>query len=149
MDVDGGSIEQIDIPPRQINVPPLQKHVPGTPDISEATIFPNHFLDLHEGNLYRQFGALIITGLPGIGKTVLLVVIVWLRVAANPRTTYMANPNIILVYTDTHFFVLHAPVWIPAAPEQNSWFLFDSTANYISEFGVVLVPTNGYSLSIQ
>jgi hypothetical protein len=76
MDVDGCPVDQIDVPPRQINVPPHQKHSPGPdelcipehmPDISEATIFPNPFLDPRQGNLYRQFGAFIITGLPGIG----------------------------------------------------------------------------------
>jgi hypothetical protein len=113
------------------------------PDISEATIFPNPFLDPHQGNLYRKFGALIITGLPGIGalstlycrilliecmtgKTVLLAVIFWLRVAANLPTAYMTDPNVALVYNGAHFFVLHNPNLIPVALEQNAWVLLDS-----------------------
>ncbi|KAF7333419.1 hypothetical protein MVEN_02357700 [Mycena venus] len=135
MDVDGYPVDQINVPPRQINVPPHQKHSPGPdelcipehmPDISEATIFPNPFLDSRQGNLYREFGALIITGLPGIGKTVLLAVIFWLRVAANLPTAYITDPNVVLVYTGAHFFVLHNPTLIPAALEQNAWVLVDS-----------------------
>ncbi|KAJ7102740.1 hypothetical protein C8R44DRAFT_808468 [Mycena epipterygia] len=128
MDVDGGSVEQI-------NVPPGQKHVPGPdelcipehmPDISEATIFPNPFLDLRQGSLYRQFGALIITGHPGIGKTVLLAVIFWLRVVANLPTAYMTDPNYTLVYTGADFFIVYNPTLIPAVLPSNGWFLSDS-----------------------
>ncbi|KAJ7742702.1 hypothetical protein DFH07DRAFT_777638 [Mycena maculata] len=135
MDVDGYPIEQINVLLRQIKLLLDQKYSPGPdklcipehmPDISEATIFPNPFLDPHQGNLYREFGALIITGLPGIGKTVLLAVIFWLHVVANLPTAYMTDPNIVLVYTTTHFFVLHNPTLIPAALERNTWFLVDS-----------------------
>ncbi|KAJ6607855.1 hypothetical protein B0H10DRAFT_2070052 [Mycena sp. CBHHK59/15] len=133
MDVDGGPVEQINVPPRQINLC-IPEH---TPDISEATIFPNPFLDLHQGNLYRNFGALIITGLPGIGKTVLLAVIFWLRVAANLPTAYMTDPNVILVYTGAHFFVLHNPTLVPAALEQIAWFLVDS--NVVIDSGRFIV----------
>ncbi|KAJ7271220.1 hypothetical protein C8J57DRAFT_1468336 [Mycena rebaudengoi] len=147
MDVDGCPVDQIDVPPRQINVPPHQKHSPGPdelcipehmPDISEATIFPNPFLDPRQGNLYRQFGAFIITGLPGIGKTVLLAVIFWLRVAANLPTAYMANPNIVLVYTGADFFVLRTPDLIPVALGQNAWFLVDSNVANLSPPQVVI-----------
>ncbi|KAF8190009.1 hypothetical protein K438DRAFT_1971494 [Mycena galopus ATCC 62051] len=130
-----GSMDVGGCPGERINVPPHQKYSPGLdelcipdhlPDISEAMIFPNPFLDPHQGNIYRAFGALIITGLPGIGKTVFLAVIFWLRVAANLPTAYITDPNVALVYTGTHFFVLHNPTLIPFALEQNAWVLVDS-----------------------
>ncbi|KAJ7445892.1 hypothetical protein FB451DRAFT_1568005 [Mycena latifolia] len=146
-DVDGGPVEQINVPRRQTNVPPHQKHVPGpdelcipehTPDISEATTFPNPFLDVRQGNLYREFGALIITGLPGIGKTVFLAVIFWLRVAAHLPTAYMTDPNVTVVYTGARFFVLHNPVLIPVALEQDAWFLLDSNVHNMDPPQVVI-----------
>ncbi|KAJ7505326.1 hypothetical protein B0H11DRAFT_1904692 [Mycena galericulata] len=144
MDVDGWSADQLNIPPYQINVPPDQQHSPGPdelcipehlPDISEATVFPNPFLDPHLGNLYREFGALIITGLAGIecmtGKTALLAVIFWLRVAANLPTAYITDPDVVLVYTGTDFFILTNPTFLPAALEQNTWVLVDSNVRNV------------------
>ncbi|KAJ7347094.1 hypothetical protein DFH08DRAFT_870239 [Mycena albidolilacea] len=147
IDVDGYPVDQINVPPRQINVPPRQEHSPGPdelcipehmPDISEATIFPNPFLDPRQGNLYREFGALIITGLPGIGKTILLAVIFWLRVAAKLPTAYMTDPNVVLVYTGAHFFVLTNPTLIPVALGRNAWFLVDSNVRNLDPPQVVI-----------
>ncbi|KAJ7021434.1 hypothetical protein C8F04DRAFT_1140813 [Mycena alexandri] len=147
VDVDGCPVEQINVPPRQVNVPPHQNHSPGPdelcipehmPDVSEATIFPNPFLDPYQGNLYRAFGALIITGLPGIGKTVLLAVIFWLRVAANLPTAYMADPNVVLVYTGVHFFVHYNPTLIPVALERSGWVLVDSNVRNVDPPQVVI-----------
>ncbi|KAJ7222572.1 hypothetical protein GGX14DRAFT_694615 [Mycena pura] len=123
-------------PQEQINVPPHQEYSPGIdelcipermPNISEATTFPNPFLDRHQGNMYRERGAIVIAGLPGIGKTAFLAVIFWLRVAAKLLTAYMANPNSILVYDGDKFFVFAGPTRVSAVVSKTAWFLVDSS----------------------
>ncbi|KAJ7208233.1 hypothetical protein GGX14DRAFT_633784 [Mycena pura] len=106
-----------------------------TPDLSKATIFPNPFLDPRQGKLYRAFGALIITGLPGIDSLSRRHL---LASRGGHPTAYMTDPNIVLVFTGAHFFVLHNPSLIPAAVGRSAWFLVDSNVHNLDPPQVVI-----------
>ncbi|KAJ7716380.1 hypothetical protein DFH07DRAFT_973904 [Mycena maculata] len=103
MDVDDSVVEQ-EIPPY------MNLRIPDDPpNILEETTFPNPFQHPRHGYLYRLGSALILTGFPGIGKTLLLSAIFYLRVAAGLPTAYMRSRDLMLVFTGVRLFVLHNP----------------------------------------
>ncbi|KAJ7222355.1 hypothetical protein GGX14DRAFT_663370 [Mycena pura] len=79
------------------------------PDISKEATLPNPFEHPRHGHFYRRGSALIITGFPGIGKTLFLSVIFYLRVAAKLPTAYMHTEHSMLVYDGHQLFVLRDP----------------------------------------
>ncbi|KAJ7222368.1 hypothetical protein GGX14DRAFT_663464 [Mycena pura] len=100
------------------------------PDISKEATLPNPFKDPLHGHFYRRNSALIITGFPGIGKTLLLSVIFRLRVAAGLPTAFMRSADCILVYTDKQLFELANPGQIPLAVPKGAWILLDSKYSF-------------------
>ncbi|KAJ7749022.1 hypothetical protein DFH07DRAFT_961854 [Mycena maculata] len=84
MNVDNGS----DIEPDHMRIPN------NPPDVFEENIFPNPFEHPCHGRFYRHSSALIITGLPGIGKALFLSVIFYLRAAAGLLTASSLQPQV-------------------------------------------------------
>ncbi|KAJ7284086.1 hypothetical protein C8J57DRAFT_1677923 [Mycena rebaudengoi] len=129
MDVDGSAeVQEVpqDMKPNHLRIPD------DPPDIFEETTFPNPFQHSCHGHLYRRGSALIITGLPGIGKTVFLSVIFYLRVAAGLPTAYMQSKDFMLVYTGERLFILRMPALIELAVPSNAWILLDSNVGFLS-----------------
>jgi hypothetical protein len=145
MDVDGGAEEQ-EVP---LGIEPDHLYIPrNPPDIFEETTFPNPFEHPRHGHFYRLGSALIITGLPGIGllcpsvsstsvdrlsgKTLLLYVIFYLRVAAGLPTAYMRNRGHMLVFTGGRLFVLRDPAFVKLVVPVDAWVLLDSNVDFLS-----------------
>ncbi|KAF8215957.1 hypothetical protein K438DRAFT_618830 [Mycena galopus ATCC 62051] len=129
MDVDGSAeVQEVpqDMEPDHLRIPD------GTPNIFEETTFPNPFQHSRYGHLYRRGSALIITGLPGIGKTLLLSVIFHLRVAAGLPTAYMRSRETMLVHTGERLFVLEKPALVHSFVPTNAWILLDSNVDFLS-----------------
>ncbi|KAJ6510587.1 hypothetical protein C8R45DRAFT_1068582, partial [Mycena sanguinolenta] len=114
-----------DIEPEQLRIP----H--DLPDVFDATTFPNPFQHIRHGHFYRLGSALIITGLPGIGKTFFLSVIFYLRVAAGFPTAYMQSEKLLLVYDGKRLFLLLTTAMAPLAVPKNAWILVDSDADFL------------------
>ncbi|KAF8211468.1 hypothetical protein K438DRAFT_2011012 [Mycena galopus ATCC 62051] len=112
---------------------------PRVPDLSECTTYPNPFLDPDYRNLYHKRGVLIITGLPGIGKTSFLALIFHLRVAANLPTLYMATENSAIIFKNEQLGELKNPTDVGLAlnmpPE--TWCLIDSTRSLTAVPGAI------------
>ncbi|KAJ6553481.1 hypothetical protein DFH09DRAFT_1495827 [Mycena vulgaris] len=129
MDVDGGAVEE----KVSHGVKPDHLRIPNDPpNIFEETTFPNPFKHTRYGHFYRRGSALIITGLPGIGKTLFLSSIFYLRVAAELPTAYMRSEDLMLVYTGERLFVLQTPALVHLALPKDAWILLDSNVNFLS-----------------
>lgn len=116
-------------------------------DIFEATSFPNPFENSPNRRLCRYGSGIIIAGLPGIGqwvphrryllidcitgKTVFLVVIFYLRVAAGLPTAYMQSASLILIYDGVYLFVLRKPALARVAIPPDAWILVDSNIHFM------------------
>ncbi|KAJ7451087.1 hypothetical protein FB451DRAFT_710474 [Mycena latifolia] len=128
MDVDGSAEEQEvphDMGPDDLRIPN------DLPNIFEEPTFPNPFKHSRHGAFYRLGSALIVTGLPGIGKTLFLTAIFYLRVAAGLPTAYMRSNDVMLVYTGERLFVLLTPALVHLAVPINAWILLDSNATFL------------------
>ncbi|KAJ7778492.1 hypothetical protein B0H16DRAFT_1879120 [Mycena metata] len=98
-------------------------------ELSEASDYPNPFVG--KGHLCQRQRLLIISGLPGIGKTLFLSLIFHLRVAANLPTLYMLSEKQAIFVVDhvawlvprSAYTYASATGWIP----DNVWCLLDST----------------------
>ncbi|KAJ7222362.1 hypothetical protein GGX14DRAFT_663408 [Mycena pura] len=110
------------------------------PDISKEATLPNPFEHPLHGHIYKRGSALIITGFPGIGKTLFLSVIFYLRVAAKLPTAYMNNAENILVYDGHRLFVLNKPYLVILAVPKSAWILPDSNADFVA-------PPQGVAMS--
>ncbi|KAF8215965.1 hypothetical protein K438DRAFT_619165 [Mycena galopus ATCC 62051] len=129
MDVDGSAeVQEVpqDMEPDHLRIPD------GTPNIFEETTFPNPFQHSRYGHLYRRGSALIITGLPGIGKTLLLSVIFHLRAAAGLPTAYMRSRETMLVHTGERLFMLDKPALLHCFVPNDAWILLDSNVDFLS-----------------
>ncbi|KAJ7225971.1 hypothetical protein GGX14DRAFT_642167 [Mycena pura] len=109
---------------------PEQLRVKTSVNLSDVETYPNPF-DLAENRgLFMPACAVIITGLPGIGKTRFLCLIFYLRVAANLPTLYMSQKDNAIVYKDGGFGRLQPPNlnWISLRENmpKNTWCLVDS-----------------------
>ncbi|KAJ7119439.1 hypothetical protein C8R44DRAFT_788083 [Mycena epipterygia] len=96
-------------------------------ELSQATQYPNPFVgQLH---LFQPRGLLVITGLPGIGKTMFLKLIFHLRVAANLPTLLMSSEHKATIYINGEVWNVSAADiqealetgWIP----DETWCLLD------------------------
>ncbi|KAF7361413.1 hypothetical protein MSAN_01174400 [Mycena sanguinolenta] len=108
-------------------------------DIFEETAFPNPFKHSGHGHYYRLGSALTITGLAGIGMTLFLSVIFYLRVAAELPTAYIDCKERILVYDGQRLFVLLTTSLVPSAVPRNAWVLVDSNTDFLSPLWEVVL----------
>ncbi|KAJ7222360.1 hypothetical protein GGX14DRAFT_663393 [Mycena pura] len=106
-----------------------------TPIVSENATLPNPFKHSRRGHFYRRDSAVIITGLPGIGKTLLLSVIFYLRVAAGLPTVFMRAADFMLVYSghpSQQLFVLRDLISLQRAVSKGAWILLDSDRTFFT-----------------
>ncbi|KAJ7104249.1 hypothetical protein B0H15DRAFT_1016631 [Mycena belliarum] len=104
---------------------------PRDPTLFDALEYPNPFALPEYRNLHRERAAIIITGVPGIGKTCFLALLFHLRVAANLPTLYMTQPYSARIYKNGQFGLLtftegSIDVAMNLPPE--TWCLVDSNA---------------------
>ncbi|KAJ7740948.1 hypothetical protein DFH07DRAFT_965184 [Mycena maculata] len=88
---------------------------------------------IHENRgLYNLCGAMIITGLPGIGKTCFLDVLFHLRVAAGLPTLYMDNPKSVMLYDNGQFGDIEYPTKKKLRMNllEDVWCLIDSNKSF-------------------
>ncbi|KAJ7714195.1 hypothetical protein B0H16DRAFT_1619125 [Mycena metata] len=92
----------------------------------------NPFEDETCGRFYRRRSAVILAGLPGIGKTMFLAVLFHLRVMAGLPTAYMDTKNSILIYKDGEYKVLLDTRALPYVLPNDAWLLMDSNMGFDS-----------------
>ncbi|KAJ7225958.1 hypothetical protein GGX14DRAFT_642108 [Mycena pura] len=111
-------------------ISPKQLRVKTSVDLSNVETYPNPFDSVKYGGLYMPASVVIISGLPGIGKTRFLCLLFYLRVAANLPTLYMSQKDNAIVYKAGGFGRLQPPNldWISLRENmpKNTWCLVDS-----------------------
>ncbi|KAJ7643998.1 hypothetical protein FB45DRAFT_896634 [Roridomyces roridus] len=114
---------------------PLQLHIdPTYTDINTLKDYPNPFAD-DNGRLFRPNNALVITGVPGIGKSRFLSLIFHLRILANLPTLFMHEPQSALFYRDGQFGVVNGhltPTALHTNLSPDTWCLVDSNNDFQS-----------------
>ncbi|KAJ7081628.1 hypothetical protein B0H15DRAFT_854479 [Mycena belliarum] len=103
-------------------------------NLSDLVTYPNPFLLDEYAGLHKERGSIVISGLPGIGKTHFLNMIFHLRVAASLPTLYMENISGTTVYRDGHLGELRtlSTGTVRANITQDTWCLIDSSVGFDS-----------------
>ncbi|KAJ6525443.1 hypothetical protein DFH09DRAFT_1188431, partial [Mycena vulgaris] len=100
--------------------------------ISKQMNFVNPFIPNGQPFRVIGLGGLIVTGLPGIGKTTFLHVIFNLRAAANLTTFYMDRPAHGMLWKDNHLYQIdllpHAANLADYIADPTAWCLVDSNS---------------------
>ncbi|KAJ7503265.1 hypothetical protein B0H11DRAFT_1984751 [Mycena galericulata] len=100
--------------------------------ISDLETYPNPFQLPEYRGLYNAAGAIIVTGLPGIGKTCFLRQLFHLRVAAGLPTLYMSNDRSATLYKNGQLGELKMPTTMELMENlpTETWCLVDSNVNF-------------------
>ncbi|KAJ7476136.1 hypothetical protein FB451DRAFT_268202 [Mycena latifolia] len=119
---------------------PLHLRIKQRPvSLSDLETYPNPFELPKYRNLYNVAGAIIITGLPGIGKTRFLGLLFHLRVAAGLPTLYMSEDRGAMVYKNGQLGEILNPSTIRLIQNlsPDTWCLVDSNVSFPTVPGVV------------
>ncbi|KAJ6623685.1 hypothetical protein B0H10DRAFT_777669 [Mycena sp. CBHHK59/15] len=112
---------------------------PRDPSLFNREPYPNPFALAQYRNLYHKNGALIITGLPGIGKTSFLALLFHLRVAKNLPTLYMETEDSAKIFKNGQLGELRNPTDVDLTENMppETWCLVDSNSHLTTVPGSV------------
>ncbi|KAJ6611350.1 hypothetical protein B0H10DRAFT_2056776 [Mycena sp. CBHHK59/15] len=107
--------------------------------LSDLETYPNPFQLPEYRGLYNAAGAIIVTGLPGIGKTCFLGLLFHLRVAADLPTLYMSDDRSATLYKNGQLGQLKIPTTMELMENlpMETWCLVDSNVHFPTVPGVV------------
>ncbi|KAJ7201344.1 hypothetical protein GGX14DRAFT_656372 [Mycena pura] len=128
MDNDEPTIKEEPMDDDDALIPPEQLRVKTSVNLSDVETYPNPFASDQYGGLFMPESVVIISGLPGIGKTRFLCLLFYLRVDANLPTLYMSRDDYAIVYKDGGFGRLQSTALISLGEimPENTWCLVDS-----------------------
>ncbi|KAJ6543320.1 hypothetical protein B0H10DRAFT_1377272 [Mycena sp. CBHHK59/15] len=112
---------------------------PRDPRLFNSENYPNPFALPQYQNLYHKSGAIIITGLPGIGKASFLALLFHLRVARNLPTLYMATEDSAKIFKNRQLGELRNPTDVDLTDNlpPETWCLIDSNSHLTTVPGAV------------
>ncbi|KAJ7782712.1 hypothetical protein B0H16DRAFT_1709561 [Mycena metata] len=120
------SAVSITVEPTDHLFPPFPIPLVPQPPISELDSYPNPF-EGPGGSLSLEYHGLILTGLPGIGKTYLLYAIFALRVACDLPTLFMSAPDTVFIWQKGKYtYVKRLGLPQLFSLPRNTWCLIDS-----------------------